>query len=177
MLAPRRHALSPLTAELLVAGALTVVHARLKTPRRRQLNVLLNPLMSMIVLPYLGPGAASRELTRAAPQRPVTTPTPTGDPIRSLKIRLTPRTASVLEAVALGSGASNVEIAERAGVTDQGQISKLLARLGNLMLIENTGPPSRGTPNAWRLTPTGKTLDCAIRGDPAGHTHPSRHDG
>jgi hypothetical protein len=50
-------------------------------------------------------------------------------------------------------------VAERAGVHDPGQVSKLLARLGRLGLLENTGAGhAKGEPNAWSLTPLGRQV-------------------
>ena len=54
-------------------------------------------------------------------------------------MRLTYRTALVLEEVAEHPGVSNRVVAERAGISDQGQVSKLLARLEHLGLLANTG--------------------------------------
>ena len=47
-----------------------------------------------------------------------------------------------------GAGPSNREVAHAAGVKDQGQISKLLARLQTHGLLQNTGAgtPPPGTP-------------------------------
>jgi DNA-binding MarR family transcriptional regulator len=83
-------------------------------------------------------------------------------------MRLTYRTVRVLLAigdlVAHGSGPSNRRVAEVAGVADQGQISKLLARLEHLGLIANTGAgPARGEPNVWRLTQKGQEIERTIR--------------
>ena len=50
-------------------------------------------------------------------------------------------------------------IGERAEVADQGQISKLFARLEGLGLLRNTGAGhTHGEPNAWRLTPLGERV-------------------
>jgi DNA-binding IclR family transcriptional regulator len=71
-------------------------------------------------------------------------------------MRLTYRTARVLEDVAEHPGVSNRLVAEHAGIADQGQASKLLARLERLGLLRNTGEGhARGERNAWSLTPTG----------------------
>ena len=60
------------TAEGLVGGALGVVYARLRGGDRGPLTGLLDELMGMIVLQYLGPRAARREQRRPAPVvRPV----------------------------------------------------------------------------------------------------------
>jgi hypothetical protein len=48
---------------------------------------------------------------------------------------------------------------------DQGQISKLLARLHGLGLVENTGGERvRGGPNAWVLTGKGWEVEQALNG-------------
>jgi hypothetical protein len=51
----------------------------------------------------------------------------------------------------------NCEVSEVAGVKDQGQISKLLARLESHGLLENSGGHP-GAVNAWRLTSCGEEL-------------------
>ena len=67
-------------------------------------------------------------------------------------MRLTYRTARVIEGVAERPGASNRVIAERAGIHDAGQVSKLLRRLASLGLLTNTGPGHlQGEPNASGL--------------------------
>jgi chromosome segregation and condensation protein ScpB len=83
-------------------------------------------------------------------------------------IRLTYRTTRVLAVIAAQSGLSNSEIAERGGIADQGQVSKLLGRLNRLGLIENTGEGQPGgATNAWRLTGVGRRLQRAIERAPA----------
>jgi len=154
----------PLTAEGVVGGALSVIHSRLSETKGGPLVELVGPLTSMIVLPYLGPAAARRELERPVPQAPVRPPaaSPNGDPLRGLKMRLTYRTVRVLAAVAANPGSSNRAIAADAGIVDQGQISKLLARLRKLGLIENGGDAQTGTPNAWTLAPRGERVLLSI---------------
>jgi AcrR family transcriptional regulator/DNA-binding MarR family transcriptional regulator len=158
-----RRKLSPLAAEMIVAGALAVIYRRWQA-RPRDLSGLVNELMWMIVLPYVGPARAARQLTRAV-AAPVDMPrAPIGMPMRDLKMRLTYRTARTLEVIAVVPGASNAELSARVGITDQGQISKLLTRLCGLGLIENTGAgQSHGAANAWRLTASGEELEAAIR--------------
>jgi hypothetical protein len=63
----RRQQPPPLTARGVVAGTIGAVRARLQQPDPKPLIELLNPLMSFIVLPYLGTGAARRELSRRVP--------------------------------------------------------------------------------------------------------------
>jgi AcrR family transcriptional regulator len=154
--------LPPLTGEGVVGAVLGVIHTRLSAERPGPLAELLNALMGVIVLPYIGPAAAQRELARPAPKLPRpasvrrTPGTRIGDPLVDLPMRITHRTLLVLAAIAEHPGASNRRIATQAGIVDQGQISKLLARLERLELIVNTseGQPT-GEPNAWHLTPRG----------------------
>ena len=157
----------PLTAQSTVGGAVSIVHARVLEGNQRPLIELLNPLMSMIVHPYLGPAAARRELERPVPPPKQAdngrAPMPVRDPFRDLPIRLTFRTARVLAAIGSQPGASNRQIADTAGITDQGQISRLLNRLEGFELIENRGEGhTKGEPNAWSLTERGQGILQAV---------------
>jgi AcrR family transcriptional regulator len=162
-----------LTAEGIVGGVLSVLHARLLDPDGGSLLELTNPLMSTIVLPYRGSAAARRELRRPAPAAPpAKRRSAPADPLRDVEMRLTYRTVRVLTSVAAlggrGSYPSNREIGLASGIQDQGQISKLLTRLAKLGLIENTGAgQARGAPNAWMLTGKGQEIERAI-GEQAG---------
>jgi AcrR family transcriptional regulator len=177
--------LASLTAEGIVGGVLSVLYSRLveddsgsrvvgappvvggsrsggdpegdSPVPERGLVGLTGPLMSMIVLPYLGGVAARRELARPVPRPPHKLVAVVGlDPLRELGMRLTYRTVRVLMAVAAQPGGSNRQVADGSGIGDQGQISKLLARLHGLGLIENTGVGTvRGAPNSWVLTDHG----------------------
>ena len=167
--ASSRRAPSPLTGEFVVGSVLAAVYAGMRERHSPQLVDLLNPLMWMIVLPYLGPGAAAQELTRATPTRPTPRSRAATGQHRPRDLRLTYRTARVVEAIKLLPGASNATVAAHAGIADPGQISKLLARLLRLQLIENTGAGSAaGAANAWRLTDMGKQLESTIRRTAAG---------
>ena len=176
-----------LAAEGVVGAVLSVVHARMlarrKLDRTRTANgsarsargpapliELLNPLMSVIVLPYQGQAAARRELDHPTPQaRSARTPGSTreapkspspANPLAGLNMRITYRTLQVLATIAQTPGASNRQIADGAGVHDQGQISKLLTRLERLGLVHNTGQgQAKGEPNAWTLTPQGEQVE------------------
>ncbi len=156
------------TAEGLVGALFTVIHTRVLQQERRPLIELLGPLMSMIVLPYLGARAAGRELKLPAPDI-AGPPTgrarrPASDPLEGLNMRLTYRTVRVLTVISENPGASNREIALGSGIADQGQISKLLNRLGRLQLIENRGDgQERGAANAWQLTARGLAVERATR--------------
>jgi AcrR family transcriptional regulator len=165
----------PLAAEGVVGAVFSVLHARMLRLRAvgaggsqagaEPFLALLNQLMGIVVMPYLGTAAARRELNRPAPAaRPVKHAN--ADPLRELDMRLTYRTIRVLVAIADTPGANNRMTAEAAGVSDQGQISKLLTRLEHLGLIANLGEgPAKGEPNAWMLTPTGADVERAIRAE------------
>jgi AcrR family transcriptional regulator/DNA-binding MarR family transcriptional regulator len=158
------HDPSALSAEGLVGAVLSVIHARIVRRETGSLTELVNPLMSMIVLPYLGPAAARRESERAVPRSLGRARGRRRDPLRDLDMRLTYRTVRVLIAISTEPRASNRRVADTAGITDQGQISKLLLRLQNLGLIENVGDgPAKGEPNAWRLTAKGEEVEQTIR--------------
>ncbi|HEY3827940.1 MAG TPA: TetR family transcriptional regulator [Solirubrobacteraceae bacterium] len=173
----RGQALGALTAEGLVGAACAILHARLLTGQRMQLRGLLGELMGMIVLPYLGAAAARKEQTRPAPERVpgaarkfVKAPRAVADPLDGVPMRLTYRTARVLEGVGEHPGACNREIAERAGISDQGQVSKLLSRLERLGLLAKGAPGYiKGEPNAWQLTSRGEFVARSIRVPTASH--------
>ncbi len=180
----------PSTAEGLVGAGFALVYSRLLRNERAPLIGLMGDLMGMIVLPYMGPAAARREQTRPAPATGIARPagnhgargakdatkgkgeeSELGDPLAGIPMRLTYRTVRVLETIAKEPGVSNRGVGERAGVSDQGQISKLLARLERLGLAANTGEGHmKGEPNAWTLTPTGQRVAQTI----GMHTHGDR---
>jgi AcrR family transcriptional regulator len=108
-------------------------------------------------------GALVAALEDARSARPISTTAP---PVS--EFRRTYRTMRVIDAVgelaAGGSGASNREVAEHAGIADSGQIARLLARLEGLGLIENSILfPGRGEANSWRLTAWGEAVWEAVR--------------
>jgi AcrR family transcriptional regulator len=153
----------PLMAEGIVGGVLSLIHARIVEEDEAPLIELLGPLMSMIVLPYLGPAAARRELAQPMPSATDGARRTAGHPLRELDMRLTYRTMRVLLAVDANPGASNRHVGDVAGIRDQGQISKLLARLEHLGLIRNAGDArAKGGPNAWALTDRGDDVREAI---------------
>jgi AcrR family transcriptional regulator len=182
-------ALPPLTSEGVVGGVLSVLHARLvphaesgRGSRRKDgtastkragrtderpdsLLQLTGALMAMIVLPYLGPAAAAKEAARPTPRRRPARRAASGDPLRDLEMRLTYRTVRVLLAIAANPGTSNRQVGAAAGIDDQGQISKLLARLEKLGLVYNNGAGQvRGAPNAWLLTKKGTEVERLVAG-------------
>ncbi len=156
-----------LTAEGVVGGVLSLIHARMVEDTGIPPIELLGPLMSMIVLPYLGSAAARRELVQPAPPATDGARSASGDPLRDLEMRLTYRTMRVLLAVGAlggrGSYPSNRQVGDAAGVRDQGQISKLLARLEHLGLVEKARESqTKGAPNAWRLTERGDNVQAML---------------
>jgi AcrR family transcriptional regulator len=193
---------SPLTAEGVVGAAFAIVYARLLRGERRPLTGLLGELMGMIVLPYQGAGAAGREQVRPAPA-PSTRTARRGrglaaegvaDPLDGVEMRLTYRTARMLEGIAQHPGASNREAGNYAGIPDPGQVSKLLARLERLGLLTKGAARAKGEPNAWALTEKGEQVTRSIRmhaptdeactgaapratHQPRGHTGPLRSPG
>jgi AcrR family transcriptional regulator/DNA-binding MarR family transcriptional regulator len=156
----------PLTAEGVVGAILAVLHTRLIERSKAPLSSLLPDLMAAIVLPYVGQSAAERELNKPNPIPLPSKPRPHGDPLDGLDMRLTYRTVRVLFTIAAHPQASNRQVASAAGIADQGQVSKLLARLQNLGLIRNQGQGQpKGGPNAWTLTPKGQEVERTIHVD------------
>ena len=159
----------PLTGQGVVGGALSVLHTRLlEAPAsgpQPPLSDLTGALMAMIVHPYLGSAAARRELERPAPEAIGAHNGTIKDPFKDLSIRFTYRTACVLATIAANAGASNRFVADTSGVSDDGQMSRLLARLERAGLIENGGEGRvKGEANAWTLTERGEAVQEALAG-------------
>jgi AcrR family transcriptional regulator len=166
-----------LMADGLVGAAFGIAYGRLLRGAREPLTDLFGELMGMIVLPYLGPAAARNEQTRAVPVSPCPATSESGrkgrygdDPLGVIPMRLTYRTARVLEALAASPGITNRRVGEQAGMADQGQTSRLLTRLERLGLLDNAGGRSQGDPNAWSLTSKGVEVarclgSCGVSGE------------
>jgi AcrR family transcriptional regulator len=159
----------PLAGQGVVGGALSVVHTRLaQAPLDgppQPLSELTGALMAMIVHPYLGSAAAREELERPAPKVASASNGALKDPFKDLSIRFTYRTARVLATIATNAGASNRLVADTAGIADEGQTSRLLARLQRAELIENRGAGrEKGEANAWTLTERGEAVQAALAG-------------
>ncbi len=150
---------SRLMAEGVVGAVFSVIQARMLEPDSGPLVELAPSLMSLIVLPYSGQATGGSELARRAGRRlHATVPPRTDGPA----IRVTQRTALVLRAIGASPRSSNREIAAAAGLTDEGQTSKLLRRLHQRGLIENLGlGQAWGEANAWQLTPAGQHVATA----------------
>jgi AcrR family transcriptional regulator/DNA-binding MarR family transcriptional regulator len=155
----------PMLARAVVSGLLALLCERLLTEPQRSLSELQGPVMSIIVMPFLGRRQACEELDVACrvavrgkhlSRQEITS---TADPLGGVRFRITPRTLGVLDVIQQQPGASNREIAAEVGITDQGQISKLLKRLAGLGLAVNYGQGAQqGARNEWRLTQLGEGL-------------------
>ena len=84
----------------------------------------------------------------------------------------------MLSVISESPGLSNRAIGDLSGIKDQGQISKLLARLSELGLIANVGAgQAHGAANAWRLEPGGAQLIQTVgRRSSADSAGPSRSE-
>jgi AcrR family transcriptional regulator len=153
---------SLLMAEGVIGAVCGVIHARLLESDRGPLVGLLGGLMAMIVLPYRGQDAAAEQLqiSQADPRLPPADQSrvsgPAGRALGVCPFRPTVRTFTVLSSIGEHPGLNNREISDLAGVSDQGQISRLLWRLEDQGLVENAGGYAQGTPKAWSLTALGE---------------------
>lgn len=157
-----------LTAQAVVGGVCEVLGSRLSREPEAPLRDLLGQLMGTIVMPYLGSAASRQEQRRPLPalelaERPEgqVTAIDAADLLAALPMRLTYRTARVLEALEEQPGQSNRQVADRVGIADQGQVSKLLSRLARLGLLSNAGVV--GERNRWELTPAGNRITRSIK--------------
>lgn len=143
-----------MTSEFVIGGAVSVVRVHMVKNSDARLVPLAPQLMSFIVRPYLGQAAARAELA-GSPARI----TDAGSPAAHIPIRATHRTTLVLRAILTEPRSNNRQVADAAGLVDEGQTSKLLRRLERQDLIENVGVGvARGEPNAWLLTPYGEKI-------------------
>jgi DNA-binding MarR family transcriptional regulator len=170
--APARGFPPPLTAHAVASGVLGVLYARLCEPDPGVLAELAGPLMSFIMLPFLGGRAARRELRH--PTETVAS-SPAGASVDLLQgpgKRLSHhREIEVLGVIAGEPGLNSTEVGLRADIKDRAHVSRLMARLARLGLVENTPTPGRPRVKAWRLTGSGEQLHTEVRRDactPAG---------
>jgi AcrR family transcriptional regulator len=162
-LAGSRREPPPVIAEGVVGAVLAVLHNRLLSAADAGVSDLFGSLISIVVLPYLGAAAARRELGRPAPRprtvRSIGAPGATSTFEPGVATRLTYRTMRVLGAIGEYPGASNREVADRAGIVDQGQVSKLLGRLhARGLIVKCAEGRTRGAPNAWQLSESGELV-------------------
>ncbi len=159
-----------LTGELIVGGVFSVIRTSMLERDGGKLVELAPSLMAFIVAPYLGlavaraesdgEGARDAQGLANAPARSRREELARAGAISraaELPIRATHRTTLVLRAIARAPYSNNREIAQAAGLVNEGQASKLLARLERRGVIENVGVgAARGEPNAWLLTASGQ---------------------
>ncbi len=155
-----------LTGDLIVGGVFSLIRSNMHAQDGGKLVELAPSLMAFIVAPYLGQAAARAEL-EGSPYGRNNAPVAQGGMARAraisrtaeLPIRATHRTTLVLRAIAQTPYLNNREVAQAAGLVDEGQTSKLLARLERQGVIENVGVgAARGEPNAWLLTAEGRRV-------------------
>jgi AcrR family transcriptional regulator len=163
----------PVIARGVVASTLGLITTHVVTRRTEPLIVLLAPLTSLVVTPFLDADAIKHDVDRAArltetllSERYPLPPRSDASAARIPAELQTPRASRAREALLYiaersdeGStrrkGPSNTEIAIGIGVSHQSQMSKLLARLERIgLLVKDPGSP--GNPNAWSLTCSGR---------------------
>jgi DNA-binding MarR family transcriptional regulator len=162
---PARSYPPPLTAQAVASGVLGVLYARLSEPEPGVLVELAGPLMSFMVMPFLGARAARRELRRPVGTAPSLAVGVSVELLQGPGKRLSHhREIEVLGVLAGEPGLNSTQVGLRAGIKDRAQVSRLMARLARLGLIENTpGNGRRPGVKAWRLTASGVQLHAATR--------------
>ena len=140
-----------------MGGVFSAIRARILERPSEPFSGLAPSLTAFIVAPYQGSGE-SLELSADA-GRDESTPRNS-----CLPVRATYRTTRVLSAIGAAPRLSNREIADAAGLSDEGQTSKLLRRLERRGLVENVGlGQAYGEANAWLLTGYGERVLAATR--------------
>jgi AcrR family transcriptional regulator len=148
---------SELTAELVVGGVIAVLRKRMLEGARQPFVELAPSLMAFIMAQYPGATANLTARREGAANDP-------GSGLQRLPVRVTYRTTRVLSAIGDSPGLSNRDIAEAAGLTDEGQTSRLLRRLEKRGLVQNVGVgQAYGGANAWLLTGYGERVRDSTR--------------
>jgi hypothetical protein len=157
-----------LACELVAGGVFSVIRTRMLACEEEPLVELAPALMSFIAASCLGLTGAAEIASAGAPAElgnESSLSAIAAGPGRR-PIRATYRTACVLRAISSGPGSSNREVAQAAGLSDEGQTSKLLGRLVQRGLIENVGLGAAcGEPNAWLLTADGRRVVVELNRD------------
>jgi hypothetical protein len=135
-----------LIAELVTLAVFSIIQAHLLRGRRTPLVKLAPGLMSFIVTPYLGRGAAKADLAG--------TPAVSRSRAVVVPIRPDPRTMLALEVIVSTPRLSDCELAAALGINPEGCLrSGLLRPLEQRGLIENASPGrAPREPKAWLLT-------------------------
>jgi DNA-binding MarR family transcriptional regulator len=162
--APARAFPAPLTAQAVASGVLGVLYARLSEPEPGLLADLAGPLMSFMVLPFVGVRAARRELRRPAETAASAAAGVNIDPLQHPAKRLNHhREIQVLEVIAGEPGLNSRQVGLRASIKDPAHVSRLMARLVRRGLVEDTPSPGRvAGVKAWRLTGSGEQLHAEV---------------
>jgi hypothetical protein len=146
-----------LTAELVVGGIVSVLRTRTRGGTHEPLVELAPSLMAFVMAQYPGSSANLNE-------EPTADAHSAESQLQRLPVRVTYRTTRVLDAIGDSPGLSNRDIADAAGLTDEGQTSRLLRRLEQRGLVQNVGVGhAYGGANAWLLTPYGQRVLDATR--------------
>jgi hypothetical protein len=161
---------SGFTDELVLGGVFSVIRQRALEPSGGRLVELAPSLMAFIVTSYIERRVGNGERAGSSARLAVahaggSLEIASSEPLEraGLPIRTTYRTSRVLQAISAAPRSSNREIAQAAGLSDEGQTSKLLGRLERRGLIENVGLGAAcGEPNAWLLTAYGRDVVHAI---------------
>jgi hypothetical protein len=148
-----------LAGELIVGGIVAVLRARIHEGAREPFVELAPSLMAFIMAHQAGHNANFNRDEIAATNDPES-----ASRLQRLPVRVTYRTTRVLKAIGDSPGLSNRDIAEAAGLADEGQTSRLLRRLEQRKLVQNVGlGHAYGGANAWLLTAYGQRVLEATR--------------
>jgi len=146
-----------LIAELVLTGVFSVIRAHMLKGESRPLVTLTPWLMSSIVEPYLGRGAAKADIARAPAAAAVTQTRAEIVPIRPHRNNM-----AALRAIASVPRSSNPQIARATGLSSK-QTSEAVRLLEERGLIENASRAlAPREPNAWLLTAYGNRLLAVI---------------
>jgi hypothetical protein len=146
-----------LRAELVVGGIFSAIRARMIERPSEPLSGLAASLMAFIVPPRQGSSGTHEPSVEPGRDEGASA-------TACLPVRATYRTTRVLNVIGASPRLSNREIADAAGLSDEGQTSKLLRRLERRGLVENVGlGQAYGEANAWLLTQYGERVLAATR--------------
>jgi hypothetical protein len=146
-----------LTADLVVGGITSVLRTCIREGACEPFMELVPSLMGFIMAQYPG---SSTNVTAAG----TASGNDVGSRLQRLPVRVTYRTTRVLDAIGDSPGMNNRDIADAAGLTDEGQTSRLLRRLEERGLVQNVGVGhTYGGANAWLLTAYGQRVLDATR--------------
>jgi hypothetical protein len=142
---------------MVVGGVFSAIRAHMLERPSEPLAGLAPSLTAFIVAPYQGSRESTEPCADAGGDESATRHA-------CLPVRATYRTTRVLSAIGASPRLSNREIADAAGLSDEGQTSKLLRRLERRGLVKNVGlGQAYGEANAWLLTGYGESVLGATR--------------